>query len=65
MGSVFQNTADDFAARGHDLVEAVQGKQTGHLCLGCKAFHAKKNFNKWLTGNVWLKANGREKKAAF
>ena len=66
VGSVFQKAADEVAARGHDLVEAALGKQTGHLCLGCKAFHAKKNFNKWPTGDVCLKqASGRERKAAF
>ena len=65
-GSVFQKNADEFAAQGHDLIEATQGKQSGHKCLICKAFHAKKNFNKWLTGRGSVStATGLERKAAF
>jgi len=64
--SVFQRTADDFASTGHDLEPATQGKQSGHRCTRCPAFHAKHNFNKWLTGKPCRpKATGLERKAAF
>ena len=64
--SVFQLTADEFALTGHNLEPATQGKQSGHRCTRCPAFHAKHNFNKWLTGKPCRpKANGLERKAAF
>ena len=64
--SVFQATADEFALQGHDITEASQGKQSGHYCSRCTTFHAKHNFNMWLTGKPCkVKATGKERKAAF
>ena len=66
VGSVVQQTADEFTDRRHDLLEATQGKQTGYTCKGCKAFHSKKNINKWLTGKpCMVTATGKQRKAAF
>ena len=42
IGSVFQMTADEFAGKGHELIEATQGKHSGHWCQNCKIFHSRK-----------------------
>ena len=64
--SVFQTTADEFAHKGHDITEASQGKQSGHYCCRCTTFHAKHNFNKWLTGKPCKpKATCKEIQTAF
>ena len=66
IGSVFQMTADEFAAKGHELIEATQGKLSGHWCQNCNTFHARKKINRWLTGNPCKRtASGIERKAAF
>ena len=66
IGSEFQKVGDDFARQGHELVDAWRGKQTGHKCIHCRRFQAKKNFNSWLTGEACRKAaSGRQRKAAF
>ena len=64
--SVFQNTADEFALKGHDITEASQGEQGGHQCSRCLIFHAKHKFNNWLIGKPCRpRATGKERQRAF
>ena len=42
IGSEFQKLEDDFAKQGHELIEAWRGKQSGHKCIHCRKFQAKK-----------------------
>ena len=58
----FPTTADEFALQGHDITEASHGKQSGHYCRRCTTFHAKHNFNKWLTGKPCNAEGNKQRK---